>query len=174
MGHRIGFTAAEWSELSSHLLRSDVEEAAIVFAEARLDDGEFTFRPKTTWCLSDEDFEFRSSFHLSLTDAAQQRIIQTAWNSGTAIVEFHSHVSGRFPAEFSTSDLAGFEEFVPHAMWRLPSRPYGAVVVSPTGFDSLIWTAHRGEPQSLEHIAVDDSRRIPTGMTIRSLGVRHG
>lgn len=42
-------------------------------------------------------------------------------------------------AKFSWSDWYGFQDFVPHIQWRLPGRPYGALVFTQKTFDGLYW-----------------------------------
>jgi len=109
-----------------------------------------------------------------LTDGALARVIKTAWDDNAALVEFHSHTNPRFPAAFSPSDLDGLEEMLPHVWWRLRGRPYVAVVVSPDGFDALVWRTSPDVPEPLETLTVGETGHAPTGITIAGMQRAHG
>jgi hypothetical protein len=68
--------------------------------------------------------------------------------------------------------MCGFQEWVPHIMWRLRQRPYVAVVVTPDSFDALVWQAGDQvmRPRGLHSLVLDDGRELrPTGETLRLL-----
>jgi hypothetical protein len=166
VNHRLVMSKSEWIGIKEHLFRSDVEEAAVVFATATVGDGNTTFTYFDKSFLSPDDFNIQTAYHIELTDDARGRIIKTAWDSKTSIVEFHSHVGNDAAPVFSPSDLEGFADFVPHVRWRLRGKPYAAVVVASTGFDALVWSADReGLSETLSAVVLNDSELKPTGLT---------
>lgn len=152
----------------AHLLQNELEQAAFVFAKAKVHGSSTTFKALDAWLLPPEDFEVQTSYHIELADSVRGRVIKHAWDTNTCLVEFHSHPRDRGSASFSGSDLAGFDEFVPHCRWRLRGRSYAAILVNEAGVDTLLW--HGESQSSLDALRVGWFRRIvPTGRTIRSL-----
>ena len=92
-----------------------------------------------------------------------------AWDKQAALVDFHSHMSDVYPAQFSPSDLYGFRDWVPHVWWRLKGKPVLAVVVSPSSFDSLVWRASPNDPEVLTTLHVGGDAKSPTGLTLKEL-----
>lgn len=144
--------------LWKHLLpaRQRKEEAAFCFARPKqLRD--FAYEVVDWRRIDAAEFAYQSGYHLELSDPVRAEIIKRAHDLDASIVEFHSHLfSG--PPEFSGSDLQGFEETVPHCLWRLKGRPYFAVVVSKGGFDGLAWFRKESKPVQLGVIRADEIR----------------
>ena len=153
--------------LEDHLLRDRQEQVAFAFAEAALTDDGVSFDARDLYLVEPTQLAVQHAYHVSLTDEVQAAVIKLAWERRLALVELHSHTSARWPAEFSHSDLAGLADFVPHVRWRLQRQPYLAIVVTPSGFDALVWRDDAPEP--LEAIQVGDRRLIPTGLTIEAM-----
>lgn len=170
MNHRIDLPREQWNEIHSHLLSGSVEQAAVVFARVSRATDDLVFSYVRHHCFSANEFDFQSAYHIELSDEARGWMIQTAWQLGTAIVEFHSHVSHKYPAEFSVSDSNGFREFVPHVWWRLRGKPYAAVVVAPTGVDGLVWANNPDTPVALGGIYAGGLHVTPTGRSILPRG----
>ena len=80
------------------------------------------------------------------------------------LIEMHSHPRATV-AEFSGSDRSGFAEFVPHVWWRLKKKPYAAIVVGPSSFDSLSWVSGPQRPDGVLDLQVGTERLRPTGLT---------
>jgi len=157
-------------KLWSHLLQSDVEQVAFVFAAVAIEGDDTVLTAQDHYLAEPGDFEIHSEFHVELTDEARSRIIKRAWDIGTTLVELHSHPGDFWSAKFSPSDMHGFAEFVPHCRWRLRSRPYLAIVVSPAGADALAWVDKSGEPMGLTAIrARGEPDVVPTNQTISDL-----
>lgn len=156
-------------ELWSHLLQNGAEQVAFVFAAVAA-DGEITlFAAQDRYLAIPGDFRIHSEVHVELTDEARSRIIKRAGDTGTALVEFHSHPGDVWGAMFSPSDMHGFTDFVPHCRWRLRNRPYLAVVVSPVGADALAWTDQSGKPVALTAIRAGGVPVVvPTNQTINN------
>lgn len=154
-------------ELMDHLLPANslIEEAAFVFVHSTSDRGKVVFRFTEWFAVDPEGFVHRSEGYLELTDTIRAQVIKRAHDLGASIVEFHSHPYP-WPAAFSQSDRNGLDEFVPHVWWRLKSRPYLAVVVSPSYFDGLVWLSDPKTPQLLDGIRVGKRFLRPTGLTL--------
>jgi len=153
-------------ELWGHLLRGPgtPEEAAFVFVSRDPDHGEDQYRYVDWVPVSPNGFASRSPVHFELTDETRARVIKRAHDVGASLIEVHSH-TGRWPAAFSPTDIIGFREFVPHVWWRLKGRPYGAVVVTTTGFDAAFWVTGPETVSGLDGIVVDAELLRPTGLT---------
>jgi hypothetical protein len=149
-----------------HLLppQGGAEEAAFVFARLIEATGGRTFEYLEWLPVRPDGFASHSGFHLELSDATRAAVIKRAHDLRASLIEFHSH-DGPWPAGFSASDCAGFEEFVPHVWWRLRRRPYAAVVVASTGFDALVWLDAPDAPTRLDAIVVDGDRLEPTRLS---------
>ena len=163
-------TAQFHERLLAHL-RADEdgpEQAAFLFCQTTATCDESKFVPRDAAFLSHEDFETHMRHYLELRDETKASLIKRAHDLKSSIVEFHSH-PGQFDAEFSFSDLDGFNEFVPHVRWRLRGRPYIAIVCGATDFDSLVWQGSSGSPDGLADIVVDGRRLFPTGRTLATL-----
>jgi hypothetical protein len=167
MRHSLALTVDMYDKLRAHLLQSSEEQVAFIFAET-IDSGDgVIFLARDVYLVVRDELLVQEHYHVSLTDDAQAKIIKMAWDRRLALVEVHSHPRVDGGAQFSPSDLWGFDEFVPHVRWRLRGSPYLAVVVGPSDFDALVWRDHSPEP--LASIQVDDSVFEPTGMTLQAL-----
>ena len=149
--------------LLAHLLPPErgPEEAAFVFVRVTEAARSCTFEFVEWFAVPADGFASRSRFHFELSDVTRAALIKRAHDLGVSLIEFHSH-HGPWPAGFSGSDWAGFEEFVPHVHWRLRGRPYAAVVVTLTGFDALVWRDATDAPGRLDGIVVDGQHIEPT------------
>jgi hypothetical protein len=99
-------------------------------------------------------------------------MIKRAHDLNASVIELHSHPFSKH-AEFSPSDLSGFSEFIPHVWWRLKGRPYAAIVLAPTGFDSLAWLENPTTPNGLLQIQAGSTLITPTGFTYSALENRN-
>ena len=161
---RLRMTDAEWLQLRGHLSKGRPEQAAFLFVSDR---GSETYEVSRMRLLGTEDFEYQSEFHITLADHVRPEVIKEAWDSGTALVEIHSH-RGRWAVKFSPSDKEGLRDFVPHVLWRLPNRPYGAVVVADTSLDSLTWDTGNADPGSAIELETESAVLRPTGLSLVS------
>ena len=153
--------------LWSHLLPADShrEQAAFLFCKVAQHDDGLVFEAIDAEFLRADDFAAQYSDYIELTDGCRIRLIKRAHNLGAALAEFHSH-PGPWPAAFSPSDRIGLGETVPHMRWRLPGRPYLAVVVAPDDFDALVWTPDSLLPTALDGIDVGEERFVPTNASL--------
>jgi hypothetical protein len=140
------------------------EEAGFIFARRSTADDDEVFECIEWLAIPPEGFVTRTDFHIELTDEMRAAVIKRAHDRDASLVEFHAH-TGPWPASFSPSDHLGFDEFVPHAWWRLKGKPYLAVVVTRTGFDSLVWLEDPRTPKHLDGIEVDGDVLEPTRLS---------
>jgi hypothetical protein len=158
-----------YKAIIAHLLPGDTwkEQAAFVYAKAESRDAGLIISFIEWKPIYPQDFAFHTEFYLELSDKKRAQIIKHAHDLDASLVEWHSHPL-LWPAAFSKSDLLGFKEFVPHVMWRLKGRLYGAVVVTPFDFDALAWIRNKGEPCQISSISVGSKELNPTGRTLQT------
>ena len=162
--------ADAFDALRAHLLPVPArrEEAAFLVARARMADDVHRLELLEMIKLADGDFERQQSDYLELADDARACIIKRAHDLKGALVEVHSH-PGPWPAMFSRADMEGLAETVPHMLWRLPKRPYVAIVVAPGGLDALVWTDGPHRPRALDRVVAGNQMLTPTNHTLRAL-----
>jgi hypothetical protein len=160
--------------LMKHLLprRSKTEEAAFIFCRDASVDGEMEFQFLDLHLVSPREFNYKSLYGLELTDGCRAEVIKRAHDLNSSLIEMHSHPRASL-VKFSGSDRSGFEEFVPHVWWRLKKKPYAAIVVGPSGFDSLSWVSSPGRPDGVLDLRIGDERLTPTGLTFDNWELRH-
>ena len=157
------------TETHDHLLPAyaDIEEAGFGFANFEL-DGDLLLIHIIEWMpLKHSDFQHQYGNYLELSNNTRARIIKNAHKTNTLLVEFHSHPFP-YPASFSHADICGLNEFVPHVMWRLPNRPYLAIVVAPSGYDALAWINKGDNPLAILSIRSDSQELFPTNLSLNN------
>lgn len=107
--------------------------------------------------LQPDDFAEQTVDYLELHDGLLQDMIVRAHESNTALVEAHSHpfTRGR-RVRFSYFDCEGLAEIGPHVAWRLPGRPYVALVFGRDAFDSLYWEGRERTPRGSVNLLVGE------------------
>lgn len=161
------FPPGVYEELLSHLLPPPprVEEAVFVFVQCRHLPSETRLEYFQAEKLSAKDFAVQNEIYLELTDEAKRRLIKKAHDLKASIIEMHSH-TGKWTAEFSQSDRSGLIETVSHMWWRLPNRPYGAIVVADGTFDALVWVSNPDSPEALDQLVAGNRVLRPTNNSI--------
>jgi proteasome lid subunit RPN8/RPN11 len=157
-----------FGDLMRHLLPagSRREEAAFVFASTTRGEETISFDVLAAEKLGHEDFDSQMDDYLELGDAARARLIKRAHDLGASLIEMHSH-PGPWPAAFSFADRMGLTETVPHMWWRLPKRPYVAIVVAKSGFDALVWLDNPKIPQALDGLLAGNRLLRPTNNSLK-------
>lgn len=161
---------SELEGLRAHLFPpgNEVEQAAFGFARPEKRADGLSLHLESWLPIARDGFDAQSEAYLELRDGMSGTVIKRAHDMGGCLVEFHCH-TGPWPAMFSPSDMAGFEEFVPHVWWRLKGRPYAAVVMTADGFDGLAWIEGADKPVALHTIQTPSRRIAATGHTSRAL-----
>lgn len=162
----LDLSAEDYAAIRTRVLPKNARHEDAVFVFARADaDGVFSaidWQP-----VPPEGFVSQSAYYLELTDEMRASLIKRAHDLQASLIEIHSHPFQE-QAEFSPSDCSGFREFVPHVMWRLRGRPYAAVVVAPTSFDSLAWFTNISDPRPLAVRLTGGQLLHPTERSYRS------
>lgn len=169
----IDLTEQQYKDIWQHLLPegANCESAAFIFAAFHEANHTLVLKTQDYFLVGRDGFKAQYDNFIELSDESRIDIIKKAHLTNTALIELHSHpFNNPWAAAFSLADMNGFEETVPHMWWRLPGRPYAAIVVSPCGFDSLVWLKDPHTPKCLTALRVDGELRNPTGIT---LGGKH-
>lgn len=164
-----------YEALRSHLFgdHSTLEEAAFLFAYGEANGNALTFKCTDWHAVPPEGFAHRTSFYLELTVEMQARVIKQAHDLRASLIEVHSH-TGPWPAQFSPSDFEGFEEFVPHLLWRLKGKPYLAVVMTHRDVDALVWLTKSDPPRGVEGLVVGGRTIVPTNLSLGKMKNGYG
>ena len=147
----------------------DSERVAFIFAAVSKTNDSIRLQFREWYPVKPDEYEYQSLWYVELKDEMCPKVIKMAFDLDASIVELHSHPYSR-PAGFSFSDLAGFDEFVPHVWWRLKGKPYAAIVFSHSDFDALIWIDDPRTPQQLTEIIVGEEHLYPNGLTLSNRG----
>jgi hypothetical protein len=160
--------------LVRHLLprHRKTEEAAFLFCRALQTDAGTEFHFLNLHLVPPSEFNYKSLYGIELTDRCRASVIKRAHDLNASLLELHSHPRSAV-VEFSPSDRGGFAEFVPHVWWRLKQRPYAAIVVGPSGFDSLTWVSNPERPDGVLDLQIGVDRLKPTGLTLENWECRH-
>lgn len=154
-------------ELKDYLFpaHSETEHAVFLFATMKKD----SFMAIDFKVLEETDFDVQSDYHIQVKPETIASLIKLAHDTRTSLIEIHSHVDQN-KAKFSYSDWSGFEDFVPHVLWRLPDRPYAALVFTKETFDGLYWENDMIEPKSIEKIVDKKTIIHSTGLSSKTSG----
>ena len=118
--------------------------------------------------LRADAFDAQTWGYLALRDGALQEMIVRAPRARLALVEAHSHPFAVGPeVVFSPYDCDGLSTTAPQICWRLPGRPYGALVVGQDAYDALYWAERSPAPSGVMELIVDGVRNEPSGESFR-------
>jgi hypothetical protein len=154
-------------EIQSHLFPeyNEVEQALFLFAHYNKKENNLTVIDHLF--LYSDDFNIQSAWHIELKDEIRSKVIKKAHDLNTSVIEIHSHIDQE-TAKFSESDWYGFQEFVPHILWRLKNRPYTALVFGPNNFDAITWSDNVENPQMISAVRTGDTFLYPTHKSLKS------
>jgi hypothetical protein len=174
MTNTLRLTGDQLDQLRTHLLQNRKEQVAFAFAAVTNRNDARRFEAGDLYLASAGDFAVQTEYHVELTEEALAKVIKMAWDKRAALVDFHSHPRQSQNVYFSPSDLGGFADLVPHAIWRLKGQPYVGIVVAPSSTDALVWPDGYDTPEQLDPIVVDGRQPItPTGISFSRFKV-HG
>jgi hypothetical protein len=145
----------------------------MVFALSRPVDGSATTAAMAgAWVVVDilylcdhTDYGYQSRDAMELADHVRPRVLQAASTADAALIEIHSHGPTPWPAAFSRADMLGLREVAPQMLWRLPGRPYTAIVLHGHDLDALVWTAKIMPPRAPMAVTLGDVVLQPTGVS---------
>ena len=163
----LAISACRHRDLWRHLLPQDCskEQAAFMFCVQRVEGDRVIFETVDVALLGAGDFSVQDDDYLELTDHCRVRLIKRAHELRATLVELHSHPHAD-SAVFSRSDRIGLKETVSHMRWRLKGRPYVAAVVTPSGYDALVWTHETDSPRRLGGIRAGETLYEPENASL--------
>ena len=164
----------QYTALRTQLLDAEPvpERGAFLFAARDQNRG---WQVVETAIFKPKDLVEQSAFCLELRDGVLQAMIVRAHKTGTALVEVHTHpFSVGTRVQFSWLDCMGLADIGPQLAWRLPGRPYIALVLGRTAFDSLYWEGVGRRPQGSVDLEVAGKRLHATGQSERFWRELHG
>lgn len=153
------------NRVEGHLRRRKTEQVAFLLL-APVADG---LTVSDIYLVPPDELVFESRCHAEVSEQAQAKIIKMASDRRLLLGEIHSHPGCRRDTSFSPSDLAGFDDFVPHIFWRLHAKQYVALVFGDSDFDGLAWLDDPKTPVPIEGLVVDGRVLRPTDLTIHDL-----
>lgn len=158
-----------FESIRNHVLQNEDEQAAFIFLEWVQTNGILNLNVKDHYLVQRHELVGDNSLHIDISDETLSRVIQKAAKENLALGEVHSHPFVKRNVRFSWSDMAGFEEFVPHVSWRLRQKPYVALVFGRNDFDALAWSSDPVAPVQLDSITIDRNTVLkPTNRTLKT------
>jgi hypothetical protein len=168
---RLHLTAAQYADLRAYLFDA-AERIGFLFTRPVGPDQDA--HVAEVRLLADHDYLQRDRHGVELAEHVRPELIRTAHQHGYAVVEAHTHDWPGARTRFSTTDLDGLGDIGPHMTWRLPGRPYTALVLGPDSFDALQWHPN-GEVTTIDALIINGEHQSPTGLSIARLAdVRSG
>ncbi len=157
-----------YADIRKYLFPSKLshEKVAFLFTKIENNQNNIHFDYTDWYPVRPSEYQSVSMYHIELIEAIRPLIIKKAFDTDTTIIEIHSHPY-KIPAVFSTSDLIGFQEFVPHIRWRLKKKPYGALVLSLIDFDGLVWLDNTSNPDQLSELIIGEKSRFSNCQTMK-------
>ncbi len=148
------------------------EQGAFLFASP---EEEGTLRVVEIAVIRTQDFTVQTAHCLQLQEDVLQNMILRAHGTSTALVEAHSHpfTSGSRVC-LSPTDREGLAQAGPHVAWRLPERPYIALVFGWDAFDSLYWEGRDRPPRGCVDLLVGGQLLRASRESKRSWRESHG
>ena len=172
---RVVMKSQEFTKLRSHLLGDPKGDERAAFLLASPSNDKATLAVVGLELPQASDLEESSSGYLELRDEVLESLIVRAHALGSALIEAHSHPFDRSTStRFSWIDTRGLREVAPQLIWRLPGRPYGALVFGERSFDSLYWNTRSTTPAGLIEIKAGRRTHHPTGLSLRDWEERDG
>lgn len=142
------------------------ERVAFLFARPR--DRDEVHQVEHLRLLAPQDYLRRTRHGVELADHVRPEVIRAAHQQENAVVEAHAHGWPGHETGFSRTDLDGLQDLGPHMTWRLPARPYTALVFGPDSYDALVWQPD-GSVTGLDALVVDGAPLAPTGRSLAAL-----
>lgn len=150
-----------YKRISQHLFSRKAEQVAFIYMQLSenniliIDD---------YFCVPPEELVYESEYHAEITSKVQARVIKESWDKKRHLGEIHTHPFSKKETTFSGSDMAGFNDFVPHIWWRLRGGPYVAIVFGQNDFDIIAWVQSPNSPERVASIKVGDKLLYPNNL----------
>ena len=159
---QLGLDPDLWARIHRHL-NDPRERAAFLFVQLT---GSESWEPVDEWFLDPStDYDDSSEEHVALAPHVMPQVFKRAHDAKAAVVEMHGHYWPGLRTRFSPYDIVGLRELVPQMLWRLPGRPYFALVMGAESFDGLVWI-DRDQAQTVSPLRVGTDELVPTGASL--------
>lgn len=161
---QLRFNLQLWLKIHEYL--NDPDERALFLFAQETEYGSATWYPVGQWFLDPEnDYDKSSELHVALAPHVMPKVFKTAHDASAAVVEIHGHYWPGDNTHLSAYDVAGLKQLVPQMLWRLPGRPYFALVVGSDSFDGLVWSTP-DDARAIEPLQVGLETLAPTGESL--------
>lgn len=152
---------SSYQNIRNFLFHDQSEHVVFLLAKVSKEPTKIIFKILNYKLIPDSETD-SSAYDLRLKEEVQSKIIKWAWDNQASLIEIHSHPFYKTATSFSSYDLEGFEEFVPHVWWRLKGKPYIALVFGPMDYDALAWIDNPNDSIAIEGILVNGELLKPT------------
>jgi hypothetical protein len=154
MKHQVIIPHPLYRQLIDHLFQNKLEQGAFLLAKHHLQKQVLAVIATGIIKIGPSGWQVQSPYYLEMQDKERARVMKIARDNEAMLVECHSHPGSGAMALFSPSDHAGLADFVQYAHWKLPNRPYAAIVWGEESFDGQIWSGGFAVPQSLDDVLI--------------------
>ena len=151
---RIIFTKKDLELLRSHLLRSSVEEAAIIICGISETQEHVDFLVREVIPVPNEAFLTKESAFLKVSPEFLAPIIKRCRLQGLSVILAHSHPFSGNSVTFSFIDDFGEKELIPKIRARIPNRYHGAIVLGRSSIDAKIWEKNGDQSSTIDLIKI--------------------
>lgn len=151
--NQLRFDAERWRALvGGLLLRTDVESAALVFAERVRGLHHDVLVVRQVVHVPEDAFEVHERDQIEINPIAFNRLTRPARDQDLAVVTVHTHPMARQPW-FSCADDMGDARLMPSLANRIPGQPHGSMVIVP-GPDAIARVFEDGRNPRLVSVRV--------------------
>ena len=140
-----------------HLFQSEIEQGAFLFSRTRSAENELLIEVVDCYLIPAEGWEVQLDVYLEMKDQERGKIMKMARDCG--VVDCHSHPDSQDEIAFSPSDRKGITEFAAYAKWKLPGKPYVAMVWGESSVDAVVWHDSFEAPWQLGEVRVTSPTR---------------
>lgn len=151
--------AALQRQLQEHLFRNDLEQGAFLFAREAAANGEAGLMVADLYLVPEDGWQVQLDVYLEMKDTERARIMAMARKGDYAVIDCHSHPSSLDTVAFSPSDRSGITDFAAYAKWKLPGRPFAAVVWGEQSLDAVMWLGDFRTPLPVDQVRIEGPER---------------
>ncbi|WP_322769288.1 Mov34/MPN/PAD-1 family protein [Frankia sp. Cr1] len=155
---RLIIADAIWTELSAHLLGSDLEQFAYLLGRAEITGDRWgrravTVRAQRALLLPDAALTVQSPTRVEVATDISRTVLRTCYEHALSLIDVHSHPGTSAPAAFSGTDRANTMETHREFHATIPARPLviaASLVLTHTGVDGLWFNPRTGRLTPLD------------------------
>lgn len=162
--------------LRHHLFRNHLEQGAFLFAEVKQNLLGMHLFVKDFYLVPADGWEVQEDVYLQMKDSERAKIMKMARDKNLSAIDCHSHPRAADNVWFSPSDVAGINEFAQYAKWKLPGKPFAAMVWGEKSVDAVLWYGDFARGQRVHKIKIAGTptkTMAPTGSWFRAPKGKH-